>query len=104
MEILLAPPVAFLMYIVLVGLLSGFGRVLAGAAHPNAAKSSPYASGEKNSMTQVTAPGYRPFFTVALFFAILHLGVIVLASGGLAPMAGVYLLGLMLALVALILG
>jgi NADH:ubiquinone oxidoreductase subunit 3 (subunit A) len=103
MEILLAPPVAFLIYIVLVGLLSGIGRVLAGQSDPNPAKSSPYASGEKALLT-TAVPGYSPFFRVALFFAILHLGVIVLGTGGLSLMALVYLLGLMLALVALILG
>jgi D-alanyl-lipoteichoic acid acyltransferase DltB (MBOAT superfamily) len=44
------------------------------------------------------------FFVIGLFFAVLHLGVLMLASGGLSPMMGVYVAGLMLALVALILG
>lgn len=103
MEILLAPPVAFLVYIVLVSFLSGMGQVLAGRSHPTTAKSSPYASGEKALIT-TAVPGYSPFFRVALFFAVLHLGAIVLATGGLSLMAGVYLLGLMLVLAALILG
>jgi hypothetical protein len=50
------------------------------------------------------APGYAPFFRVAFFFAVLHLGVLMLGSSGLTPIAGVYLVGLILALVALILG
>jgi NADH:ubiquinone oxidoreductase subunit 3 (subunit A) len=104
MKILSQPPIAFLIYIALVSILSAVGRVLAGPDHPNAVKSSAYASGEKEALSSVTVPGYRPFFRVALFFAILHLGVIVLGSSGLTPMAGVYLLGLMLALIALILG
>lgn len=103
MEILLTPPVAFMIFILLTSILFGMGRVLAGPSHPNPAKSSPYASGEEASRS-VTVPGYRPFFRVALFFAILHLGAVVLGTGGLSPMAGVYLSGLMLALVALILG
>jgi NADH:ubiquinone oxidoreductase subunit 3 (subunit A) len=103
MEILSAPPIAFLIYILLVSLLSGAGRLLAGRSHPNTVKSSVYASGEK-ALPTGAVPGYSPFFRVALFFAVLHLGVVVLGTGGLYPMAGVYLLGLMLALAALILG
>jgi len=101
--VLLAPPIAFVMYLVLVAILSGFGRVLAGPAKASVLKSSTYASGEAPPR-RLAAPGYRPFFTVALFFAVLHLGVLMLASGGLTPIMGVYLVGLMLALVALILG
>ena len=54
----------------------------------------------------MAVPGYRPFFVVALFFAILHLGVLVLATGGLTAVtsggAVVFLVGLMLALLALV--
>jgi len=103
MEILTATPSAFLIYVLMVSILLGLGRVLAGPAHPSAAKSNPYASGEKASRA-ASVPGYSPFFRVALFFAILHLGVLVLASGGFTATAGVYLLGLMFALIALILG
>ena len=41
---------------------------------------------------------------IALFFAVLHLGVLVLGTGDLSGMSGVYLVGLMVALLALILG
>jgi lipopolysaccharide export LptBFGC system permease protein LptF len=51
----------------------------------------------------MAAPGYRPFLVVALFFAVLHLGVLMLGSSNLTPIAGVYLVGLLLALLALIL-
>jgi NADH:ubiquinone oxidoreductase subunit 3 (subunit A) len=102
--ILLIPPVAFLLYLVLVSILSGLGRVMAGH-HPasSAAKAGPYASGEAPHLSD-GAPGYRPFFQGALFFAVLHLGVLVLGSGGMSLVEAVYLVGLMLALVALILG
>jgi NADH:ubiquinone oxidoreductase subunit 3 (subunit A) len=103
METLFAPLIAFLIYLLLVGILSGLGRLLAGPSHPNPAKSSTYASGEE-AMPDAPAPGYRPFFKVALFFAILHLGVVVLASGGASAGPALYLIGLMVALVALILG
>lgn len=102
-EIFLSPPIAFLIFILLVGLLSGLGRALAGPGRPTALKSSSYASGEA-APTGIAAPGYRPFFVVALFFAILHLGVLVMAMGGLEKGAAVYLVGLALALIALILG
>jgi hypothetical protein len=41
---------------------------------------------------------------IALFFAVLHLGVLMLGSSSLTPISILYLVGLMLALVALILG
>ncbi|MBZ0297143.1 MAG: NADH-quinone oxidoreductase subunit A [Anaerolineae bacterium] len=103
MESLFAPPIAFVIYIVLVGILSGVGWLLAGPSNPNPTKSSTYASGEAPQPV-AAAPGYRPFFKVALFFAILHLGVVVLASGGASSGTALYLIGLMVALVALILG
>lgn len=107
MEILLSPPVAFVIFLALVGLLYGAGRLLAGPTRRAGLKHTTYSSGEQAS-SEMAAPGYRPFFVVALFFAILHLGVLVLAVGGIsAATAGgtaIYLVGLMLALLALILG
>ncbi len=103
MDVLLYPPIAFAMYLLLVGILSGVGRSLAVPSQANAAKRSAYASGEAGEDFK-TAPGYRQFFVVALFFAVLHLGVLVLGSGPLTPVMGAYLIGLILALVALILG
>lgn len=100
---ILTPPLAFLFYLLLVAILSGLGRLLAGAMQPSAAKMELYGSGEEGP-TAAAAPGYRSFFTVALFFAVLHLGVLMLASSGLTPISGLYLLGLGLALLALILG
>ena len=73
------------------------------SAAPSAGKTSTYASGEA-APTSISAPGYRPFFVVALFFAILHLGVLTLGSSDFQPVSIAYLLGLMLALAALILG
>jgi NADH:ubiquinone oxidoreductase subunit 3 (subunit A) len=102
-EILLSTPVALLIYLALVGSLYILGRFLAGPSQETEIKTSTYSSGEAPP-SQLAAPGYRPFFVVALFFAILHLGVLMLGSGGLTPIKGVYLLGLLLALIALILG
>lgn len=104
MEILLYPPIAFVIYLALVGILSGMGRALAMPAQAdNHAKRSAYASGEAGT-THRAAPGYRQFFVVALFFAVLHLGVLMVGSAALTNVTGAYLIGLILALVALILG
>lgn len=102
-HLLLAPPIAFILYMILVGVLSGIGRVLAGEERPNPLKSSAYTGGEALSRTK-GVPGYRPFFIVALFFAVLHLGVLMLGSSVLAPISALYLVGLVLSLLALILG
>lgn len=106
-EILLAPPAAFVIYLALTGLLSGLGRVMAGPGQASPEKASTYASGEE-APTTAAVPGYRPFFVVALFFAVLHLGVLVLGStsidSDLGSVTGIYLAGLILALLALILG
>ena len=103
MNMLLTPPIAFLLYIPLVLLITWVGKQLAGPASPSAEKSSTYGGGEKAS-SMAAAPGYRPFFLVALFFAILHLGMLVLGVGELNQYQAIYIVGLALALIALILG
>jgi len=104
MEIILTPLVAFLIYIPLVGGIFLVGRLMAGnEANASPLKRSLYSSGEL-APTNMAAPGYRPFFLIAFFFAILHLGVLVVASGSLSVSMIPYLLGLILALVALLMG
>ncbi len=103
MEVILTPPLAFLIYIPLVLGLLWIGRQLAGPEAPNPAKGSIYGSGEKAS-NMAAAPGYRPFFLVAFFFAILHLGMLVLGIGNLSWQHAIYIVGVALALAALILG
>jgi NADH:ubiquinone oxidoreductase subunit 3 (subunit A) len=102
-DIILIPPIAFVIYVVLAMALSRIGRMLAGPGNASVAKSSTYSSGEAGPTT-TAVPGYRPFFLIALFFAVLHLSVLVLASGGFTVISGVYLVGIILALVMLILG
>jgi NADH:ubiquinone oxidoreductase subunit 3 (subunit A) len=103
MDYVLTPPIAFLIYIPMVLLITWLGKQLAGPEKPSAAKSSAYGGGEK-APSIAAAPGYRPFFLVAFFFAILHLGMLVLGMGNLSWHHGLYIVGLALALVALILG
>ena len=102
MKIILAPPIAFLLYIGFAGLLMLFGRLLAGTKHPTSPeKNSIYASGEAGP----DGPAQDgTFFVVALFFAVLHLGILIAGSGTLTSRMGVYLGGLIFVLLALILG
>jgi NADH:ubiquinone oxidoreductase subunit 3 (subunit A) len=103
MNILLTPPIAILAYFLLVAVLFGFGSILAGRSKPSAEKSSTYSSGEE-APTSHSIPGYRGFFIIALFFAVLHLGALMLGSSTSSPIPFIYLAGLMLALVVLIVG
>ncbi len=103
LDFLLSPPLAFVLYFGLVAILSGMGRALAGPVKATPFKATTYASGEAPPL-RVASPGYRPFFVIALFFAVLHLGILILGTSDLSTFAGIYLLGLLLALVALILG
>jgi len=103
MEFLTSPPIAFLLYIPLVLAVYFLGKSLAGKEHPSAEKSSLYSSGEE-APTSFASPGYRPFFLIAFFFAVVHLGILVVGTGSFSLNLLPYILGLILALVALILG
>ncbi|NDJ51525.1 MAG: hypothetical protein GYB68_00400 [Chloroflexi bacterium] len=102
-NILLFPPIAFLIYMGLVWFLSYAGHQLAPKSADTAEKLAAYGSGEA-APTDTAVPGYRPFFVVALFFAVVHLGILVAGSGTLTPLVAIYIFGFVLALVALILG
>ena len=102
-NIILSPLVAFLLYLVVVFIVSGLGKLFSAKGRHAEFKTATYASGEESDPLPA-APGYRQFFVVALFFAILHLGVLMIGSSGLSAVAVPYLLGLILALIALILG
>ncbi len=102
MEILLAPPFAFVIYLLVAGGLMLLGKAMAGSSRSSPFKRSLYASG--NPPPKAVAPGYRAFFVVALFFAALHLGALIIGSSDLSAFAAVYLIGLALTLLALLLG
>ena len=99
MGFLLAPPIAFLIYLGLVALLMVFGRLLASDAEVSQETES-YASGEA-APNQPAASGYRAFSQYALFFAVLHLGVLLLATSGDSLMAGGFVIFLLLLLLVL---
>ena len=98
-----SPLIAFLVYCLVASIFSGLGRFFSAQGRKTEYKTATYASGEENDPIPA-APGYRQFFVVALFFAVLHLGVLMVGSSDLSNVAGIYLLGLILALIALILG
>lgn len=102
MNTLLAAPFAFLIYLFVAVGLTLLGKAMAGPSRPSPLKTSLYASG--NAPQPHAAPGYRAFFVIALFFAALHLGALVIGSSDLSPIAAVYLVGLVLTLLALLLG
>jgi NADH:ubiquinone oxidoreductase subunit 3 (subunit A) len=102
-NILLSPLVAFVIYFAALSIVSGLGKLFSAEGVKNEFKTDTYASGEEHDLIPA-APGYRQFFVVALFFAVLHLGVLMIGSSDLSSVAGLYLLGLILALIALILG
>jgi NADH:ubiquinone oxidoreductase subunit 3 (subunit A) len=98
-----SPPVAFAAYVLLAGILLAVAQSVAAKGTPSASKTKTYSSGEE-AQVGTASPGYKPFFMVAFFFAILHLGVLIVGSGGFTPVTGVYILGLIFSLLALALG
>jgi NADH:ubiquinone oxidoreductase subunit 3 (subunit A) len=103
MEIILTPPIAFLIYIPFVILILLLGKGMAGKSKDSDLKETVYASGEEAS-TKPAAPGYRPFFLIAFFFAILHLGMLIIGTGTYSFQTVPFILGLIVSLIALILG
>jgi NADH:ubiquinone oxidoreductase subunit 3 (subunit A) len=102
-ELLLSPPIAFVIYLLLVGLLTGMGYMLAGHHRTNWLHSMTYAGGEAGP-SKAGAPGYQSFFSIALFFAVLHLGALILGGAVASPALLIYIGGLALVLLTLILG
>jgi NADH:ubiquinone oxidoreductase subunit 3 (subunit A) len=103
MPILFSPPIAFVVYVVLAGLLLAVAQAVAAKGPPSASKNKTYGSGEE-AQVGAASPGYKPFFMVAFFFAVLHLGVLIVGSGGFNLVTGIYIVGLIFSLVALALG
>jgi NADH:ubiquinone oxidoreductase subunit 3 (subunit A) len=103
MNILFSPPITFLIYLPLVIAMFLIGKALVGKENPTPEKASLYHSGEE-APTSTASPGYRPFFIIAFFFAVVHLGILVIGSGSFELPLLPYLIGLGLALIALILG
>jgi hypothetical protein len=100
-DLLLTPIAAFVVYLALSALLSRLGRSMSHTGSDDPLRSSLYAGGER-APVDGALPGYSNTFVIALFFGVLHVGVLMLGSATESAAAVVYLVGL--ALVALILG
>ena len=105
MNILLFPPLAFIVSLVFVvvvdGLLSPLSAVP--ARKPGSKKFEPYGCGEDVS-PEKAEPDYHGFFPFAIFFTLLHVAGLMLATWSLAPGgAGAWFAGAYLAAVAVIL-
>lgn len=105
MTVFTHPLTAFLLYVLLAAALVFIGRLLAGRAPTNQPiENETYASGEAPQEGYIGAPGYRAFAQIALFFAVLHLGVLILATGTPGITTGLYLAALALILLSLLAG
>lgn len=96
MDVLFSPPVAFLIY---AALFFSLVKLKTRTARRTAL----YASGETHP-TKGGLPGFRASFVFAMFFAVLHIGGLVLATSVPGTVALVYLGGLAFSLIALLLG
>lgn len=93
-NLLLSPPVAFLIFLAVSGGIYLLGRWMGEKANPAPGKSEPYACGEDFIADKFTF-GYRRFYIAAIFFTIMHVATLTVATvpGGVtAYRALVYLL------------
>ena len=94
-DILLFPPVAFCLFL-LVGLLVLFGGSLLAIKGKNSSgKKTQYACGEDILAAKVQ-PDYALFFPFALFFTIIHVTALIMATlpvGNIALMGVLYMVG-----------
>jgi NADH:ubiquinone oxidoreductase subunit 3 (subunit A) len=93
LSILLSPPVAFLVFLLICIGLYGLGRLVEEKATPVEGKYEPYACGE-NYVAEKLHFGYRKFYIGAIFFTIMHVAVLTIATvpgGAIAYRALIYL-------------
>ena len=103
-EFLLFPPVAFTLFLLVGLLLQLFGSMLAAKGGEAQGKHTQYACGEDVPARRLQ-PDYAVFFPFALFFTIVHVTALVLAtlpSGNIAMMGVLYMLGVAVALYTLV--
>jgi len=103
-DILLSPPVAFFVFLAAVGLLYLVGKRMAPALRGVGGKLTTYACGEDIPGVKIQF-GYRLFFSVALFFTIMHVAALVVATapaGKLVLLAVAYLAVIFLSILALV--
>ncbi|HVN75348.1 MAG TPA: hypothetical protein VMT19_03455 [Thermoanaerobaculaceae bacterium] len=79
LDILLSPPLAFAIGLGIASLLYLFGRAVGAKPQPSAGKLEPYACGE-NFQAEKFEFGYRRFFAAAIFFTVMHVAVLTIAT------------------------
>ena len=79
LEIMLSPPVAFMVCLLLSAAVYGFGKLVEEKATPVPGKYEPYACGE-NFKAEKFEFGYRKFYIAAIFFTIMHVAVLTIAT------------------------
>lgn len=102
-DLLLTPAMAFLIYLGATSLLSRVGHFAAVKRPYDPLQSSTYAGGEHPSKDGAL-PDYSSSFVIALFFGVVHVGVLMVGSDTGSPLAAIYLIGLSITLAAFILG
>lgn len=102
-EFVLFPPVAFCIFLAVGGLIELFGSWLAAKGKTSEGKKTQYACGE-DVPAQRIQPDYSDFFPFALFFSIIHVTALIMAtlpSGNIALMGILYLAGVAISLYTL---
>ena len=96
LSILLSPPVAFLVCLLICAGIYGLGRLIEEKGTPVEGKYEPYACGE-NYEAEKLHFGYRKFYRAAIFFTIMHVAVLTIATvpgGASAYRALIYLVAM----------
>ena len=102
--ILVSPPLAFVLFLLIAGLLYLLGKRMAPRLNKAGGKLTTYACGEDIPGVKVQF-GYRLFFFVALFFTIMHVATLMIAtvpSGKIVWFAILYLAVIFLSVMALV--
>ncbi|MCX5785168.1 MAG: NADH-quinone oxidoreductase subunit A [Elusimicrobia bacterium] len=105
MNILLSPPVAFIITLLFIMFVAELLTPLAPAPKtaPGSGKNKPYGCGEEVSEQRVS-PDYQGFFPFAIFFTLLHVAALMIATWSFNPIsAGIALVVGYLVAIAVIL-
>ena len=103
-EFLISPPVAFFLFLALAWLVYLMGKRMAPKLNRSGGKLTSYACGEDIPGTKVQF-GYRLFFFIALFFTIMHVATLIIATvpaGKIVWFAVLYLAVIFLSIMALV--
>ena len=103
-EFLLSPPVAFVLFLAVAFLVYLVGKRMAPKMTRTGGKLTSYACGEDIPGTKVQF-GYRLFFFIALFFTIMHVATLIIATvpaGKIVWFAVLYLAVIFLSIMALV--